>query len=49
MWEIRPTTQTFMNEPDNVRRLFHTTYQLDWLNSIELRTWEMPFILRIWK
>ena len=49
MWEIRPTTQTFVNEPDNVRRLLHTTYQLDWLNSIELRTWKMPFILRIWK
>ena len=48
-WEIRPTTQTFANEPDNVRRLFHTEYQLDWLNSIELRTWRMPFVLKIWK
>ena len=48
-WEIRPTTQTFVNEPDNVRRLLHTEYQLEWLNSIELRTWRLPFILRIWK
>jgi len=48
-WEIRPTTQTFVNEPDNVRRLLHTEYQLDWLNSIELRSWSMPFILKIWK
>ncbi len=49
MWEIRPTTQTFVNEPDNLRRLLHTDFQLDWLNSIELRTWKMPFVLRIWK
>jgi len=49
MWEIRPTTQSFVNEPDNVRRLLHTDYQLEWLNSIELRTWRMPFILKIWK
>jgi hypothetical protein len=48
-WEIRPTTRTFVNEPDNLRRLLHTDYQLDWLHSIELRTWKMPFILRIWK
>ncbi len=49
MWEIRPTTETFVNEPANLRRLLHTNFQLDWLNSIELRTWRMPFILRIWK
>ena len=48
-WEIRPTTKTFVNEPDNLRRLLHTDFQLDWLNSIELRTWRMPFILRIWQ
>jgi hypothetical protein len=49
MWEIRPTTQTFVNEPDNLRRLFHTNVQLDWLSSIKLRNWRLPFILRIWK
>lgn len=49
MWEIRPTTQTFVNEPDNLRRLLHTDFQLDYMNSIELRTWKLPFILRIWK
>jgi hypothetical protein len=49
MWEIRPTIQTFVNEPDNMRRLLDTNVQLDYLHNIKLRTWKMPFIIRIWK
>jgi hypothetical protein len=49
MWEIRPTMQTFVNEPDNVRRLLHTNVQMDFLRQIKLRTWRLPFVLRIWK
>jgi len=49
LWEFRTHTQAFTNEPDNVVRLLHTNVQLDYLNSVKLRTWRMPFVLRVWK
>lgn len=48
-WEIRPFTESFVNEPDNSWRLLHTDVQMDFLRSIKLRSWHMPFVLRIWK
>ncbi len=47
VWEIRPFTETFNNEPDNSWRLLHTNVQMDFLRQIKLRSWHMPFVLRI--
>jgi hypothetical protein len=47
VWEIRPFTETFTNEPDNSWRLLHTNVQIDYLRTIKLRSWHMPFVLRI--
>ena len=49
VWEIRPFTETFTNEPDNSWRLLHTDVQIDYLRTIKLRSWHMPFVLRVWK
>lgn len=48
-WEIRPFTESFVNEPDNSWRYLHTNVQMDFLRSIKLRSWHMPFVLRIRK
>ena len=47
VWEIRPFTESFVNEPDNSWRILHTDVQMDFLRSIKLRSWHMPFVLRI--
>jgi hypothetical protein len=48
-WEFRPHAATFPNAPDNVLRLLHTNVQMDYLHSIKLRAWRMPFVLRVTK
>jgi len=47
VWEIRPFTESFVNEPDNSWRLLYTNVQMDFLRMIKLRSWHMPFVLRI--
>jgi hypothetical protein len=47
VWEIRPFTETFANEPDNSWRLLYTDVQIDFLRVIKLRSWHMPFVLRV--
>jgi hypothetical protein len=49
VWEIRPITESFHNEPDNSWRILHTNVQMDFLRSIKLRSWHMPFVLRVTK
>jgi len=48
-WEIRPFTESFVNEPDNSWRYLHTDVQMDFLRSIKLRSWHMPFVLTVTK
>jgi hypothetical protein len=48
-WEIRPFTETFTNEPDNSWRLLYTDVQIDFLRTIKLRSWHVPFVLRVTK
>jgi hypothetical protein len=49
VWEIRPFTESFGNEPDNSWRILYTNVQMDFLRMIKLRSWHMPFVLRVWK
>jgi hypothetical protein len=47
IWEIRPFTEKFANEPDNSWRLLYTDVQIDFLRQIKLRYWHMPFVLKV--
>jgi len=47
VWEIRPFSESFVNEPDNSWRILHTDVQMDFLRSIKLRSWHVPFVLRV--
>ena len=47
VWEIRPFTESFVNEPDNSWRLLYSNVQMDFLRMIKLRSWHMPFVLRV--
>ena len=47
VWEFRPHMEAFTNAPDNVARLLHTNVQINYLESIMLRAWRMPFVLRV--
>ncbi|MCK7476736.1 MAG: hypothetical protein M0C28_03650 [Candidatus Moduliflexus flocculans] len=49
VWEIRPFTQSFVNDPDNSWRLLYANVQMDFLRMIKLRSWHMPFVLRVMK
>jgi hypothetical protein len=49
VWEFRPCTETFVNYPDNLVRLLDGHVLVDYWTSCKLRTWRMPFVLRVSK
>jgi hypothetical protein len=47
VWEFRPCSKVFINEPDNAWRLLQGIVQIDYLTACKLRKWNMPFVLRV--
>lgn len=49
IWEFRPLSKAYINEPDNLWRLLWGRVLLDYWTFCRLNKWEMPFVLRVWK
>jgi len=47
VWEFRPFTTAYVNEPNNRWRLLWGRVLLDYWTFCRLNKWEMPFVLRV--
>lgn len=47
VWEFRPYSEAFPNDPDNLTRLLDGHVLVDYWKTCKLRKWTMPFVLRV--
>jgi hypothetical protein len=47
VWEFRPCSKAYVNEPNSARRLLWGRVLLDYWTFCRLNKWEMPFVLRV--
>jgi len=47
VWEFRPLSTTYVNEPNNLWRLLWGQVLIDYWTYCRLDKWEMPFVLRV--
>lgn len=49
VWEFRPCSTAYVNEPNNLWRLLWAQVLIDYWTYCRLNKWELPFVLRVEK